>query len=642
MNTLEYASSAKNIKNHPEINQKLSRRALLRQYNDELEKLKRDLQAARDKTGIYLDKENFEEMQARLSDQTEQIDDLTDKLSATMSQLQTLMQDIEVMDEHYARAYERCLHLTEKLKVRNDEIAALKLELAETKSQLKDQKKAVSLLQDAGDSSQSQAVELIRNCVSLSGDLDLAIDKVDFLRDICAKNSAQLEDLHRDQTLEAQSLVKQTDEWNKFTQEQSSLIDSHCSDLLERLENGASTLSEHIAKLACHIERSTVAMEDAMKVAYDEAVEACGVHADNVVGAIENMKLLHGHCVHVFRALVEETDKRLDNLCQQHAALGKSIETYLSDEKRLNDQLLNERINQQKRLTELKEDFRLKLESMTANFFASYDSMASEMISAVDKEGEERSLRSSTFYAMETAQLNTGSVEMKELRCAASNATAELEQKAASFTDSENKLLADVLERKTQEIAKSESLKSSLERYSTEMRSFTTAECQLADENVALLVKAVKDSTAEVADTAALIASSGESSLNKVKETVAKSQKEFNDFISNKFERVTSTGRTPVRITREFPTEPVEIPDASQLLQEWANNAPPVGRRSFYRPRESLLEVPSNVLSPQTLKGVRPKLEDVPEQDSEDEENVPEKARGSNVTRRRPHFSILK
>ncbi|VDK23378.1 unnamed protein product [Anisakis simplex] len=59
-NTLEYASSAKNIKNHPEINQKLSRRAILRQYNDELEKLKRDLQAARDKNGVYIDQENFE------------------------------------------------------------------------------------------------------------------------------------------------------------------------------------------------------------------------------------------------------------------------------------------------------------------------------------------------------------------------------------------------------------------------------------------------------------------------------------------------------------------------------------------------------------------------------------------------------
>lgn len=37
------------------------------------------------------------------------------------------------------------------------------------------------------------------------------------------------------------------------------------------------------------------------------------------------------------------------------------------------------------------------------------------------------------------------------------------------------------------------------------MRSFVSAECQLADENVVSLVKAVKDSTAEIADTAALI-----------------------------------------------------------------------------------------------------------------------------------------
>uniref|UniRef100_A0A0N5AS38 Kinesin-like protein n=1 Tax=Syphacia muris TaxID=451379 RepID=A0A0N5AS38_9BILA len=60
VNTLEYASRAKNIKNHPEANQTLSRRALLKAYNDEVERLKRDLQAAREKNGIFVDKDNFE------------------------------------------------------------------------------------------------------------------------------------------------------------------------------------------------------------------------------------------------------------------------------------------------------------------------------------------------------------------------------------------------------------------------------------------------------------------------------------------------------------------------------------------------------------------------------------------------------
>lgn len=57
---MEYAQRAKNIKNNPEVNQKISRRGLLKEYNDEIERLRRDLVAARDKHGVFLDKENYE------------------------------------------------------------------------------------------------------------------------------------------------------------------------------------------------------------------------------------------------------------------------------------------------------------------------------------------------------------------------------------------------------------------------------------------------------------------------------------------------------------------------------------------------------------------------------------------------------
>ncbi|VDM30165.1 unnamed protein product [Toxocara canis] len=79
------------------------------------------------------------------------------------------MQDIEVMDEHYARAYERCVHLTNKLTQRNEEIAALKVELSETKSELEYQKRALKVLQEAGDSSESQAVEVCEYVFNLLG-----------------------------------------------------------------------------------------------------------------------------------------------------------------------------------------------------------------------------------------------------------------------------------------------------------------------------------------------------------------------------------------------------------------------------------------------------------------------------------------
>uniref|UniRef100_A0A671WB15 Kinesin-like protein n=1 Tax=Sparus aurata TaxID=8175 RepID=A0A671WB15_SPAAU len=60
LSTLEYASRAKNIMNKPEVNQKLTKRTLIKEYTEEIERLKRDLAATRDKNGVYLSAENYE------------------------------------------------------------------------------------------------------------------------------------------------------------------------------------------------------------------------------------------------------------------------------------------------------------------------------------------------------------------------------------------------------------------------------------------------------------------------------------------------------------------------------------------------------------------------------------------------------
>ncbi|NXS08169.1 KIF11 protein, partial [Neodrepanis coruscans] len=60
LSTLEYAHRAKNIMNKPEVNQKLTRKALIKEYTEEIERLKRDLVAAREKSGVYISLENYE------------------------------------------------------------------------------------------------------------------------------------------------------------------------------------------------------------------------------------------------------------------------------------------------------------------------------------------------------------------------------------------------------------------------------------------------------------------------------------------------------------------------------------------------------------------------------------------------------
>lgn len=75
LSTLDYAHRAKNITNRPEINQKLSKKALLKEYTEEIERLRRDLLAARERNGVYLAQENYNEMQTLIENQSKEIEE---------------------------------------------------------------------------------------------------------------------------------------------------------------------------------------------------------------------------------------------------------------------------------------------------------------------------------------------------------------------------------------------------------------------------------------------------------------------------------------------------------------------------------------------------------------------------------------
>ena len=62
LSTLDYALRAKTILNKPEINQRMTKSALLSQYAVEIERLKADLLAARERNGIYLSAESWSDL----------------------------------------------------------------------------------------------------------------------------------------------------------------------------------------------------------------------------------------------------------------------------------------------------------------------------------------------------------------------------------------------------------------------------------------------------------------------------------------------------------------------------------------------------------------------------------------------------
>lgn len=107
INTLEYVQRAKNIKNNPVANACLSRKQILHAYDEEIARLQRDLIAARAGTGYYVDKENYDAMQAENAESRNRIEELESELASKLTELSNMINDLDYMDQQYRLAYER-------------------------------------------------------------------------------------------------------------------------------------------------------------------------------------------------------------------------------------------------------------------------------------------------------------------------------------------------------------------------------------------------------------------------------------------------------------------------------------------------------------------------------------------------------
>uniref|UniRef100_A0A4W5P3X9 Kinesin-like protein n=1 Tax=Hucho hucho TaxID=62062 RepID=A0A4W5P3X9_9TELE len=139
LSTLEYANRAKNIMNKPEVNQKLTKRTLIKEYTEEIERLKRDLAATRDKNGVYLSSENYESMAGVISSQEEHITEYTEKIALVEEELKRVFELFEDRKEKL----DQCIN---DLEEKNHKLEETHKDLQETKQKLTEEAFIVSEL----------------------------------------------------------------------------------------------------------------------------------------------------------------------------------------------------------------------------------------------------------------------------------------------------------------------------------------------------------------------------------------------------------------------------------------------------------------------------------------------------------------
>ncbi|KAI9171678.1 Kinesin-like protein bimC [Paramyrothecium foliicola] len=92
ISTLEYAFRAKNIKNKPQLNG-IDKKTLLKDFTSEIEKLKSELISARQRNGVYLSNEMYEEITAQSESRRIVMDEQSAKIEALESNLRNKVQE---------------------------------------------------------------------------------------------------------------------------------------------------------------------------------------------------------------------------------------------------------------------------------------------------------------------------------------------------------------------------------------------------------------------------------------------------------------------------------------------------------------------------------------------------------------------
>uniref|UniRef100_A0A182MQK1 Kinesin motor domain-containing protein n=1 Tax=Anopheles culicifacies TaxID=139723 RepID=A0A182MQK1_9DIPT len=221
LSTLEYAHRAKNIQNKPEANQKLSKKTVIKEYTEEIDRLKRDLMAARDKNGIFLAEETYNEMVYKSEAATKELNDKSALIKALKEDLAKKESIFKEVAFSLAEREEELRRTVDDLGQTRVELSTTKRNLSKTKRRYVEKKVILEHHLQTEQALTGQANELINVVETVTEDANGLHDTVDRRRELDSRNktaSEQFVDRVRNRIRSIQDDVgKMTDECNRLT-----------------------------------------------------------------------------------------------------------------------------------------------------------------------------------------------------------------------------------------------------------------------------------------------------------------------------------------------------------------------------------------------------------------------------------------
>ncbi|KAF8894637.1 kinesin 2 [Infundibulicybe gibba] len=381
LSTLDYAMRAKSIKNKPELNQRMTRNSLLKDYVAEIERLKADVLAAREKNGIFFSEETWNQLSAEQELRQTEIEEAKKQVEIVESQMRTVREEFEQSigllkkrDGELKETRERLKETEEDLVVKKNELKVMKVAFEEEVVVRKAYQDSEAALDNVASGLRSVANESVRHVSGLFEKLErkntvlnsnskavsthskVVLSTTDSLQHgldefvrILSQNLLKLQSEAKEfetQELEALSIQsKRVEQQLKFIQESIRLIqtkdDLEATQSHDAFTTGYDTWANGL-KLTCERVWGQLALcsRDGL-VPVEGAIQTLASLVETIVrGTFEHLEAQRT-LINDAKVLAESTaQKEVSRLREQNEALKKMLEQESSQANEAKDELL--------------------------------------------------------------------------------------------------------------------------------------------------------------------------------------------------------------------------------------------------------------------------------------------------------------
>ena len=621
LSTLDYAHRAKNITNRPEINQKLTKKEFLNQYTYEIERLRKDLLATRERNGVYLADENYNEMQATISRQTKEIEEKINHIKAlegTMEEKEKILSELELKNN----AQMEELHEAKmKLDTTTDALKSTNYRLKVTSQECDEQKYLVEKLVSTEKVLLSHGHTLLNVADTATTDSLKLHEKIDrktkteqtlevlgeqFKRNIreCKQRIEEEISLHGETSKQFCGSMK-NDIGAIVSQSESASIDTGLPELSKILTDQHSVIANNLTKRIheyYEIYRNSIKgeMESSHRTMKhkDELLNTISTKLaqdmDNLIklGVAQNMHVVRNNLSEKLKRASVQMNEIINTACNRHLESYDRMKTDINSIKTAVEEL-----GEKQQFTQKQRSFAKKLDDVTAQFKRltesereHYDAVTNncESINEIcDKVNDRSSHASGAISKLRSNLKEQVDHDLTKVEATVTVGTEKIEE-LSNRTEREGKILLDELDsRVNTSYNVSKQYQNRIERNLTEMQQsmdvdkneyltvindMSNAITNVSEEQATV----GKDQETKTANTFEKISSEFENRIaesntwsNKVVEKLDATVSEIDKFLEEDVQRDVPTGATPARKEFSYPREFTVTSPHERILQRF-------------------------------------------------------------------------